>query len=420
MDYKLNLLHWPIDKQSRNFRVYVVQPARYESDFHAEILDACLKSLSGAGDYNLQAEPFDLITFPEAFITADVLCSALEQAAQQGLRGCVHIGLAANYEIGKHLFKISEAARLVKNIRNISSLAQTDLDGFENWLIKQPARDHINLACLFTSDSAGNLRVCLHPKLLRSKFELSTFRDHNMAEADLHSLVTLLPENKNFLPITIHPLICSDGLRQQNDRKEPRPLEVLTTHANSFKERLPDHIDVVSLCTCTPQQTKGVEGITARTEWHQDFRNSFVLAASDDMCARHQYATFIMSNFAHIPNSPAPKIGGLSGIFCPVPLGESSFPTYIQTSSYEAPGDGFDIAWDPAKTSGRPRKKAYIAAIRPSEIGIGEKAVVLGFTISRMLRDVPRWHSNPGLTSFEIYSVQRDLESGNLTLKVKE
>lgn len=89
MNDKLNLLQWTIDKQSRDFRVYVVQPARYDPITHAEIFDACLRSLVGLDDSGFEPEPFDLLTFPEAFITANVLCSALSKSAELSLRGCV-------------------------------------------------------------------------------------------------------------------------------------------------------------------------------------------------------------------------------------------------------------------------------------------------------------------------------------------
>jgi hypothetical protein len=416
MDYTLNLLKWPINKRSRSFRAYVVQPERYDPTSHPAIFNACMRSLLLPDSPDLP-DQFDLVTFPEAFLTPDVLCSAMRTVASVGGAGCVHVGLRATADRGHHLFQISAVVALLEEIKTIPELELSDLEAFEGWLATQAPRDYVNLACLFTCDADRKLRVCLHPKLLRSKFERSPFRESNMVEASLHSLVTLIPRDTTFIPVTIHPLICSDGLRQQNDRRDPRPLEILTTHANRFETQIPDHIDLVSLCTCTPQQCTKLGGEVALVQWHEEFRKSFVWAASDDLCARHQNATFLMSNFALMPDE---KTGGLSGAFVPVPIQHLTHPPFVETSSYEKPADGRDTFWTKPSEEGGARRMAYIAAIDPRESAPGVEATMLGFTIPRMLRDSPRWTPAADLTTFDLYRVEVDTESGNLTLKVRK
>ena len=94
-------------------------------------------------------------------------------------------------------------------------------------------------------------------------------------------------------------------------------------------DSLPDHVDLIFLATCTPQQIQvSVKGIQYRTR-HQEFLNSSRRAASE--LPRHYYSTFVLSNFQSLPDK-AP--GGLSGAFIPVSLVHGSFPSFVTVSSW--------------------------------------------------------------------------------------
>lgn len=402
-----NLLRWPIEKNTRVFRVYVVQPQLYEPLQHPAIFDACLR-LMVTEDENGE-EVFDLISFPEAFITSTILLSVISSLATVNFDCCIHVGLRATDE-KRHLFNVAELKKLVTALQGFGDKAKEDLLVVHEWANSLKGNEYINLACLFRLDAYGHLRICLHPKLLRSKFERSPFPEQDMHEARLHSLVTLIPEDRTLLPIVIHPLICSDGLRDQNDCRDPRPLEILTVSANEFGERLPDHVDIVSMCTATPQQIMDKESNPPVLHWHQEFRASFVAAASDDNCNRHQYAVFVLSNFGEINNVTS----GLSGAFVPVGVSKNEFPSFVNTISYGHPNEG-DVGWAPPRVHADRGRKAYMTTVEQPVVSC--VAQIFGFTIPRLLRDMTRWKSSHDLSNLVLYRSEYDLISGQLVFK---
>ena len=222
---EINILEWTVRRAVRAFRSYVVQPEVINPENHSEIFDSCLQFLGlPTGEETLS---FDLVTFPEAFLNADVLCAVLESVTNLKFNGCVHVGLRATDE-SRHLFKISEVKNLLLKLSKFGEKASGDLDAVRKWIEDLQPGFSVNLGCLFMLDSDGDIRICIHPKLLRSKFERSTFLENDMHEATLHTLVKFVPINKNLLPVVVHPLICSDGLKGNNDRREPRPLDILS------------------------------------------------------------------------------------------------------------------------------------------------------------------------------------------------
>lgn len=403
----INLLRWPVRRVTRVFRAFVVQPQFFDLAQHAAIFDASLQ-LIVTGNGSTQEE-FDLISFPEAFITGSVLLPVIQSLVVAEFDGCVHVGLRATDQ-ERHLFNVDEVRKLVDDLEQLGAKAKEDLLSVHKWTDSLNGNEYLNLACLFRLDAHGNLRICLHPKLLRSKFERSPFPEYNMHEANLHSLVTLVPEDRTLLPVVIHPLICSDGLRDQNDRRDPRPLEILTVSANDFNDRIPDHVDIVSMCTATPQQIIDRESTPQVLHWNQEFRSSFVTTASDDNCNRHQYAVFVLSNFGEIEA----EMGGLSGAFVPVGIAKDDFPGFVRTISYGYPEIG-DMGWASPKDHPDKGRKAYMTTVEKPLVNCA--AQIFGFTIPRLLRDTTRWRSSHNLSNLVLYRSEYDLATGLLVFK---
>ena len=85
-----------------------------------------------------------------------------------------------------------------------------------------------------------------------------------------------------YLSVTLQPLICSDVLNLPRDTATVSPMEAVRRHGEIFGEHGPEHVDLVSVSTCTPQvASQSPKGIPYRT-WHVDFLNAFVRAASED------------------------------------------------------------------------------------------------------------------------------------------
>jgi hypothetical protein len=318
--FRGNLLSWPINGGTRAFRVYIVEPETYCPEHHGEIFNAALTSLINP-EYSLldpyakspgsaSTKPFGLLTFPEAFLPQCDLLSALRLIASVEPFGCVHVGLRPSKASNLHLFKVDELRNLVNSLLDIPRIVCADLAPFSDWLDKQPDELSFNIGCLFTLDTSGQLRVCLHPKLIRSRFERSALHEQHMGEANLLTLVTLLPADKTYLSLTLQPLLCSDALHLDTDRPGGRPLEAVNADAKYLGATPPDHIDIVCIATCTQQQEQPTSKAGHYRMWHQEFRDTFRSAASHDALARHHYAVFVLSNFRTVPGF---SCAGLSG-----------------------------------------------------------------------------------------------------------
>ncbi|WP_281660936.1 hypothetical protein [Microvirgula aerodenitrificans] len=424
MAFETNWLRWPFERKNRTFRVYVVEPIKYEPKEHGAIFNATITNLiaptpqellSSDNPTNVKkaADP-DLIVFPEAFLSSDDLILMLQKLTQLDQFGCLHIGLRPNYSEQRHLFQVAEINELILRLKKIPSLFEADLENFSSWLERQQVGDNFNLACMFTLDPDKKIRVCLHPKLVRSKFEFSALYDEHMIEANLLSLVTLEPRNRKFMTVTVQPMICSDGLLLPTDAVRAGPLEAFTDSATNFPEMTPDHIDIVSLSLCTPLQKLDHRGGGTYRQWHSEFRKTFVRAAEEDACPRHHFATFVMANFGSIPDVP---VAGMSGAFMPIPLPEMQHPESISLSSYGTESRTSDPTWvnamntsDHAASHGCPPKvheigRGYLACLDVPATNKENCATILGFTITRMVRDNPRLGPVQGLTRFEIRSV---------------
>lgn len=422
--FKANFFSWPVTRTARTFRVFVVEPKEYSPKAHSGIFNAAITALLTpettpvdpyAKDVSVPGvEPFDLITFPEAFLPQSELVKALQHISSLSSIGCVHVGLRPTDYPDRHLFCVQEIKTLIQSLLSMPKIDQNDLSAFSEWIKDQPENNMFNIGCLFTIDAYEKLRVCLHPKVVRSKFENSPLQEEHMAEADLLTLVTLLPTDKTFKSVTLQPLICSDALHLATDRPGSWPLEGVNYDGNCFEDSLPDHIDIVSLATCTPQQTCGCsKGLQYRT-WHQDFLDSFRRAASE--LHRHYFSTFVLSNFRKISDG---VLGGLSGAFIPVSLPRHSFPPFLAISSWGKSDKSSPNRWstpdDNIDAGSGWSSLGYVASIAPPPATDAASASMLGFTIYRFPCDTTRWNSTSGLVKFQLCMAFEN--SGNMEFR---
>ena len=236
--------------------------------------------------------------------------------------------------------------------------------------------------------------------MVHSKFEVSPLEENHMQEANLLTAVTLHPTDKVFQTVTIQPLLCSDALHLDTDRGQSRPLEAMARDAECLGDNPPDHIDIVSVVSCTRQvEASSSKGAFYRI-WHQDFRDTFVRAAGDAALSRHHFSTFVLSNFRMLS---ADDPGGLSGAFIPVPAGTSRFPDFVTISCWGRPKDSSgDNRWSTPDEDcvGKATwsSRGYIAALDPYGEKAGTIARMFGFAVHRLPRDMSLWRANAGLT----------------------
>jgi hypothetical protein len=403
-----NLLQWPVNRSVRTFRVFVVEPKGYQPDVHGGIFNAAVTALTGAQPELVdpfadnmaiaEAEPFDLVTFPEAFLPQDDLLAAFAALPSFCSFGCIHVGLRPSADSPQHLFTVQQIERLIDAILAVQEVHSLDLDNFSRWLKHQGSDERFNIGCLFTIDAHAKLRVCLHPKLVRSKFEMSPLSEQHMAEGNLLSLVTLLPTDKRLKSVTVQPLLCSDALHLATDRPGSWPLDGVNEHPECFDGPVPDHVDIVSLAVCTPQVLSASKTLHYRV-WHQDFLNAFHRAATE--LHRHYSATFICSNFQELSDESP---GGLSGGFIPVPSPKTAFPSYVVVSSWGnggTPPNRWSTPDNDISAKGW-SSLGHIASLSPAGGSESETASMLGFTVLKFPRDAASWSTRPGFAKFQL------------------
>ena len=222
-----------------------------------------------------------------------------------------------------------------------------------------------------------------------------------MEEGNLLTAVVLRPTNKNLKTIIVQPLLCSDALHLPTKRGGSRPLEAMQRDADCLGKKPPDHVDIVSVATCTPQVSEPSSKGSGYRIWHNEFRKTFERAATDDSLGRHHFATFVLSNFPVDACRGARR--SFSGAFIPVPV-RNKFPSYVTLSCHGWPKESAENRWSrpdedcitDARWEGRTR--GYIAALSP--ISKPEAiARMFGFlAIHRLPRDQSLWSANEGLT----------------------
>jgi hypothetical protein len=235
------LFNWRIDRADKSYRVFVVEPPFLEPAAHTSIFNAAISRLlvpatppvSDLAVNTPLVERFDLVTFPEAFLPAADLVTVVRGLAGVERLGCVHVGLRPDTS-ASHLFSTFQLQTLVKELSAVTEVFGGDIAKFRKWLSKQKQSDRFNVACLFAVDAKARIRICLHPKMVRSKFEASALPEEDMTSANVLSLVTLIPSDPNLLTITVQPLICSDALEVDTDYPGHLPIQAVNTSAISF------------------------------------------------------------------------------------------------------------------------------------------------------------------------------------------
>ena len=338
--YSLAQLIWPYDRKGLPFKFRTVEPHEYEPDAHGMLFSAVMGDLinpmsSPLDPYSEFAKQapldFDLVTFPEAFVPAPLFVETLDAIREIGPTGCFHVGLRPS-DASNHLFSAAGAGQLVDKLAQLAPSVNDDLVAFRGWLHGLSANSMINLASIFMVDANAQLRVCLHPKLVRSSSELSVRAEETMVEGTLLTVLSLIPTGGSLSTINVQPLICADATNLKPDTGLGGPIQVLNM-PDCFAGNPPDHIDVVSVVTCTTQQTGKGKAPQAGGHWHERFKATF--QASENYL-RHSHASFVMSNFRKIEEgSPA----GGSGVFMPVRPPKGAAGGGIQLSCFGRPRD---------------------------------------------------------------------------------
>lgn len=399
-------LRWPMDFRAQGFRCYVVEPLLYEPSAHARLFTEVLQASLAPVDRGMNRAPerqalqgFDLMTFPEAFLHKDDLVSALRFVQGHSRSGLYHVGLRATTD-ERHLFTVEELKALVQAIRGLDtdftpSLAPTtDLDRFELWLDGQEADGFYNVGCLFMVDALGRLRVCLHPKNIPSPLELDALPEATVTGADFVVIVVLVPEDKAYRKIHLQPLICSDALDLTTTRGGPGPMAVVTSRAGRISEDPPEHIDVVSIVTCTPLvEHRESALLPSDLWWHPLFRAAFTGSISRTELARHDRAIFVMSNFRYGPRPASSTLQrpeqGLSGGFIPAPFKASAHLT--RTFGWGRHQTKGDDVWERMDTVAKPfHTSAQLVAIHPDRQDRDEMASLMYLAIPVLPRFQPR------------------------------
>ena len=422
-------LHWRLDRSSRSFKVRVVEPRDYAPEGHGKIFVAVITALLhpelgpidpfANSTVHFSPERSDLVTFPEAFAPAETLVEVVRSLDGLGSFGCFHVGLRPSTDVRRHLFTVDELTLLVAQLGSIAESIRADLLHFQEWVRRQRPGDMFNIGCLFAVDADGLMRLCLHPKVVPSRFEIDPLPGQNMKEGDLLTLVTLLPVDPQLLTVTVQPLICSDVLNLATDIPGGTPMEAITRHAHCFDEQPPDHVDVVSVATCTPQsQASSRDGRTFR-EWHEQFRQAFRDAAMNPNFVRHHSCAIVLSNFLSLRGG---ALGGLSGVFLPVPPKYAFFHADVVVSAWGRPkkerqgGNGWSRPDDAALDTWDNR--GFIVGLDPFAASAGASVRVFAFSIHRLPREHSFWTTTESLNHCEVLVGRMD-ETGSLVLGVE-
>ena len=390
--------------------MHVVEPSDYDPTKHGDLFREVITAIVSPPPTPLDLftaltfsadEAFDLMTFPEAFAPIDSLLEVLAAMDQLTALGCIHVGLRPSNDREQHLFTPAELKAFLSRLRSVARLAHEDLTVFSQWVDGQRPSAKINVACLFTLDQEGQIRICLHPKGVRSSAERSALPDHTMDEANMLTLVTLRPTDRRFMSITLQPLICSDTLNLQTERHTTSLIEEVNRRANAF-DAPPDHVDIVSVVSCTPQRVSQTVSGSYR-EWHQDFRDAFVGAAQSGAMTRHRYATFVLSNFE---TAPGDRPGGLSGVFEPIHPKAETLHRAVDLSCYghpqtdpdgnnrwSTPDDRPIVSWD---------SRGYLAGLSPCSAQAGVAVKIFSFTLMPLLRDQSPWKPRKSVANCDV------------------
>lgn len=409
-------LTWPMNRTSRAFVVRVVEPDCYDPGSHLGIFNAVIEHMIGPGsdqkiidahDTPLQSspEPFDLIAFPEAFVDSNALLVALQAMSQSGSTGCIHVGLRPDQKDDTHLFSPQQMRDLVAKIRQFELVVGEDLSAFDAWVDRQTAGHFFNLGAVFAVDVDRRLRICLHPKQVRSQYEFGASPETHMTEANLLSVITLQPSNKALKSVVLQPIICSDFLRLPRDGGGVPPVQGVNVHASKLLAHAPDHIDVISVVACTPQI---VTEKPPTRRWQEKFLEAFK-DTQDDISARHNFSAVVVANFRHL-KSRVP--GGLSGAFLPIAVKSTTLHRSIVTTYYGRKDSSSQNRWsEPQDDTKDWQNLGFVASLDACAEPAASAVRIFEFTIQRLPRDNAFWERRPPSISNCIVSAAT-LETG--------
>lgn len=318
-------LRWPYDITQHGLTAYVVEPFRYEPAAHGEIFQEIITAALTPGARGGRQVParrglktFDLMTFPEAFVTPETLLETLEVVRGLAAAPLFHVGLRAAYD-GGHLFSVAETVGLVQALKKLLNPGVVDLDPLELWLDSRDTEERYNLACVFTVDADQHLRLCLHPKNTPSPVEIGSLPEDTVTATEFLSVVTLAPTDVKFRKVHLQPVICSDLLDLRTSTGSGGPLAAMANPAGKLDDP-PDVIDIVSAVTCTRQANASIgERAASELSWHSLFRSTFEASLNGTIFSRHLGSVFVLSNFRFGPEGPDGRLvdQGLSGCFAP-------------------------------------------------------------------------------------------------------
>lgn len=320
-------LQWPVDFGSQGLTFYVVEPVDYAPGSHATLFGQLVSASlappgrgGGTEDARGGLIRFDLMTFPEAFLSAEDFLTTLDYLSQQQASPIFHVGLRATND--DHLFTVAQLRALIEAVRARQGPNSADLQALSDWTAGQLSTEFFNVAALFLVDAEGDLRVCLHPKNVPSPIEAGVLPGDTVTGADFLCAVTLKPQNPLYRRVVVQPLICSDLLDLRTPRGGPGPMEALCTEADRLGSDAPDHIDVISVVTCTPQDDlRRSTDMPVDLMWKPKFLKAFSDAYTRAQFNRHDAAVFVMSNFRRGPEKSdgSRPDHGLAGCCVPVP-----------------------------------------------------------------------------------------------------
>lgn len=419
--YYLTHLKWPFGRKGRAFRVRVVEPREYDPETHGSVFEAVVADLVQPAEPKLdtfsglrlqESLDFDLVTFPEAFVTSRNFIETLRAVERLEPTGCFHVGLRPSTD-KNHLFSRAQVETLVSKLLDDFPRASEDLETFKVWFDGTKANDMTNLACLFMVDTNGELRISLQPKMVRSRFERNALPEEHLAESTLLTVITLVPTEKQFTSINLQPMVCSDATNLETNRAAGGPLRVLNQGANLLDGEIPDHIDVVSVVTCTPQRNISLRDESKFRYWHERFRGTFVAAQED--YKRHHYAVFVLSNFQALEDR---VLGGVSGVFIPVTPKREDDAGIFAISCYGRPDGNSDS--DPCYAWSNPDHDAlnnwknigFTASLKPWDAR-DERVRIFQGDIDRLPREHSLWKTRDGLSNCTI-RVGRQMEDGTI------
>ena len=325
-DAKGHRATWRVSLEPRDFRAVVVQPQDEHCAAGALLKTAIDRLLTGpiseADTYTVPDPPrlmttrFDLIVFPEAFLPISGLPEVLSMVKDvpHGA-GLLHFGLRPNAT--NHLFSTAVALEFLTDLEGKSELLVIDeIAVLKNWIRGQP-EGRWNLAALVgRCPEEEKVYVCVHAKIVRSKYEQTVGIETTMSESKLLFLIDLVSHDQPGRTITLQPLICSDLTGAPSWSGDLNCFQLLSrswelaTHA----------VQVVSAPTATPVASDG-SGL-----WKSAFLD-LILGAMSDTNTLHCRCCFVLSNY----KSYKKRLFGRSGFVVP---GRPTSETYGGTKDF--------------------------------------------------------------------------------------